>query len=117
MVISTGAFSAAPAPAEPSSAGVSLYREAAKLGGLREKTKSNVKRKEAAEKTVADALAPLLEQQGQVPIVVTPPNGCDLNDWAQSEVGWAEQLSQVLTDPALAIETPGKGAISNEIVL
>ena len=53
-----GDFSAATAAAEPSSAGVSLYREAAKLGGLREKTKSNVKRKEAAEKTVADALAP-----------------------------------------------------------
>ncbi|MGB8168561.1 MAG: prenyltransferase/squalene oxidase repeat-containing protein [Chthoniobacteraceae bacterium] len=56
--LAKGEFSAPVAAAEPSSAGVSLYREAAKLGGLREKTKSNVKRKDAAEKIAADPQAP-----------------------------------------------------------
>ncbi len=73
---------------------------------------------DAAGRRVADALAPLLEQQGHAPTVVTPPNGCDLSDWAQSDVGWVEQLlSQVLTDPDLAIEAPGAKAISNDIEL
>ena len=44
-----GDFSAPTAAAEPSSAGVSLYREAAKLEGLREQSKSNVSRKWQAE--------------------------------------------------------------------
>ncbi len=56
--LAKGDFTAPTSAAEPSSAGVSLYREAAKLGGLREKTKSNVKRKDAAQKTVADPQAP-----------------------------------------------------------
>ena len=57
--LAKGDFTApASTAAEPSSAGVSLYREAAKLGGLREKTKSNVKRKDAAEKIAADPQAP-----------------------------------------------------------
>jgi hypothetical protein len=73
---------------------------------------------DAAGRRVADALAPLLEQQGHAPTVVTPPNGCDLSDWAQSDDGWVEQLlSQVLTDPDLAIEAPGAKAISNDIEL
>ena len=64
--LAKGDFSAPTTTAEPSSAGVSLYREAAKLGGLREKTKSNVKRKDAAEKTVADPAAPApAKQQAQ----------------------------------------------------
>ncbi len=53
-----GDFSAPASAAEPSSAGVSIYREAAKLGGLREKAKSNVARKAEAEKTIADVSAP-----------------------------------------------------------
>ena len=53
----------APAAAEPSSAGVQLYRESAKLGGLREKMKSNVARKSAATKKLADPSAPKPEQQ------------------------------------------------------
>jgi hypothetical protein len=56
--LAKGDFSAPTAAAEPSSAGVSLYREAAKLGGLREKSKSNVARKVEAEKTIADDKAP-----------------------------------------------------------
>jgi hypothetical protein len=56
--LAKGDFSAPAAAAEPSSAGVSLYREAAKLGGLREKAKSDVKRKAEAEKTIADKAAP-----------------------------------------------------------
>src|SRR5436853_349207 len=39
------------------SAGVSLYREAAKLNGLLENSKSNVARKEAAQKTIDDVKA------------------------------------------------------------
>ena len=49
---------AAAAPAEPSSAGVSLYREASKLGGLWERSKADATRKKDAEKTVADPAAP-----------------------------------------------------------
>jgi hypothetical protein len=56
--LAKGDFSAPTAAAEPSSAGVSLYREAAKLGGLREKSKSNVARKVEAEKIVSDDKAP-----------------------------------------------------------
>jgi hypothetical protein len=56
--LAKGDFSAAPAATEPSSAGISLYREAAKLGGLREKSKSNVARKKEAEKTIAQTDAP-----------------------------------------------------------
>jgi hypothetical protein len=57
--VSKGDFSAPASPAaEPSSAGVSLYREAAKLNGLIENSKSNKARKDAAEKKVADASAP-----------------------------------------------------------
>ncbi|MEA3212955.1 MAG: hypothetical protein QOE70_6012 [Chthoniobacter sp.] len=56
--VARGDFSATTGASEPSSAGVSLYREASKLGGLRERAKSNVPRKAEAEKTLADASAP-----------------------------------------------------------
>jgi len=57
--VSKGSFSApASTAAEPSSAGVSLYREAAKWNGLVENSRSNVTRKQAAEKTIADEKAP-----------------------------------------------------------
>jgi Prenyltransferase and squalene oxidase repeat len=55
--LAKGDFSAPPSPAEPSNAGVSLYREGAKLDGLREKSKADAPRKSAAEKTISDALA------------------------------------------------------------
>jgi hypothetical protein len=55
--LSTGTFSA-PTTAEPSSAGVDLYRQAAKLGGLWEKNMTNVKGRQKAEAIVADAKAP-----------------------------------------------------------
>jgi hypothetical protein len=57
-----GDFSAPVATAEPSSAGISLYREAAKLGGLREKSQSNITRKAEVERKLADANAPASEQ-------------------------------------------------------
>jgi Prenyltransferase and squalene oxidase repeat len=60
--VAKGDFSATTAPSEPSSAGISLYREAAKLGGLRAKTQSNVARKEKAEKKIADPAAPAAEK-------------------------------------------------------
>lgn len=60
--VEKGDFSPTAAPAEPSSAGISLYREAAKLGGLRAKTLSNVARKTAAEKIVASPSAPAPEK-------------------------------------------------------
>jgi hypothetical protein len=44
--------------AEPSSAGVSLYREGAKLGGLWENNESNKTRRIDAEKVIADPAAP-----------------------------------------------------------
>ena len=57
--VTKGDFSAPASPAaEPSSAGVSLYREAAKLNGLIENSRSNVARKEAAQKTIDDVKAP-----------------------------------------------------------
>ncbi len=61
--VAKGDFTAAGAASEPSSAGVSIYREAAKLGGLLEKTKSNVARKAEAEKKIADANAPAAEKE------------------------------------------------------
>ena len=61
--LATGAFTSPTAAAEPSSAGVDLYRESAKLGGLREKEKSNVARKTEAERKLADASAPAPEQR------------------------------------------------------
>ncbi len=61
--VKKGGFTAPASPAaEPSSAGISLYREAAKLGGLREKSLSNVKRKAEAEQKLADAAAPPQEK-------------------------------------------------------
>src|SRR4029079_6993162 len=55
--IATGEFSAATAATEPSSAGIALYRETAKLGGLRERSESNVTRRaEIQERLQASAL-------------------------------------------------------------
>ena len=42
--------------------GVSIYREAAKLSGLNERTKSNVSRKAEAEKKLAEASVPAAEK-------------------------------------------------------
>ena len=60
--VAKGDFSAPVAAAEPSSAGISLYREAAKLGGLREKAQSNIALKNEAEKKLGDANAPASEK-------------------------------------------------------
>jgi len=57
--VAKGSFSPPVAAApEPSSAGVSMYREGAKLGGLWERSKANVARKAEAEKEIADPTAP-----------------------------------------------------------
>ncbi len=56
--LAKGDFSAPASAAEPSSAGISIYREAAKLGGLREKSKSNVARKKEAEGVLSSPAAP-----------------------------------------------------------
>jgi hypothetical protein len=56
--LAKGDFSAPASAAEPTNAGVSLYREGAKLDGLREKSKADAARKTAAEKTISDAYAP-----------------------------------------------------------
>ena len=61
--VAKGDFTAASGAAEPSSAGVTIYREAAKLAGLSERTKSNVSRKVGAEKTIADASAPAADKE------------------------------------------------------
>jgi hypothetical protein len=57
--IAKGDFTAPASPtAEPSSAGVSLYRETSKLNGLSENWKSNLERKKKAETVIADESAP-----------------------------------------------------------
>jgi hypothetical protein len=56
-----GAFAAATA-AEPSSAGVNLYREAAKLGGLWEKNLTNVETRKSAEATLNDPATPAADK-------------------------------------------------------
>jgi Prenyltransferase and squalene oxidase repeat len=57
--VAKGAFTAPASPtAEPSSAGVSLYRETAKLGGLWEKSRTNDQLRQKAEKVLADKDAP-----------------------------------------------------------
>lgn len=69
-----------------------------------------------AGRRVADALAPLLERQGHSPTVITPPNRCDLNDWARADRGWADQI---VTPPDatadIAAATPSAAAISNDV--
>jgi hypothetical protein len=64
--VAKGLFSAVPASPEPSSAGVSIYREASKLGGLIANSKLSAARKANAEKTLADTAAPTpMKQQAQ----------------------------------------------------
>jgi hypothetical protein len=60
--VKKGDFSAPVGAAEPSSAGISLYREAAKLGGLLDRTKSNAPRKQEAQRKLADASVPAAEK-------------------------------------------------------
>ena len=45
---------------------------------------------------VADVLAPLLVANGLDPMIVTPPAGLDLNDWALTDPGWAAGLERAL---------------------
>jgi hypothetical protein len=52
----------APAAAEPSSAGIALYREAAKLGGLWEKNVTNTQTRKTSEAVLADPAKPAEEK-------------------------------------------------------
>lgn len=47
---------------------------------------------DAAGRRVAEALAPLLEVQGHLSTVITPPGGLDLNDWATADRCWADHI-------------------------
>jgi hypothetical protein len=61
--VAKGAFTSPASPtAEPSSAGVSLYRETAKLGGLWEKSRTNEQLRKQAEKVIGDTNAPAPEK-------------------------------------------------------
>ena len=48
---------------------------------------------DTAGRRVAEALVPLLDAAGQPVEVVTPPDGLDLNDWANRTPDWADHLS------------------------
>jgi hypothetical protein len=61
--VAKGTFTAPASPtAEPSSAGISLYRETAKLGGLWEKSRTNEQLRQKAEKVLGDKSAPAPDQ-------------------------------------------------------
>jgi hypothetical protein len=64
LILSSGGFATAPAASEPSSAGVSLYRESAKLNGLQEKTRSNMQQRAQVEQLAGDASAPVAKRDG-----------------------------------------------------
>lgn len=71
-----------------------------------------------AGRRLADALSPLLERQGHAPTVIVPPNGYDLNDWAQAEIGWAGHLiSQLSADSDIASLSASAAAISSDVAL
>ncbi|MBI5089641.1 MAG: toprim domain-containing protein [Actinobacteria bacterium] len=71
-----------------------------------------------AGRRVAEALSPLLVAQGHVPTVITPPDGCDLNDWAKADIGWAGRLiSQLSVSSDVALQPRWTTTISNEVAL
>ena len=66
-----------------------------------------------AGRRVADVLAPMLAQHGQVASVVEPPDGYDLNDWARNDPDWPNQLTSEVSggpperaDVSLVAESP-----------
>ncbi|HEV7405736.1 MAG TPA: prenyltransferase/squalene oxidase repeat-containing protein [Chthoniobacteraceae bacterium] len=62
LISGTGGFAAAVPATEPSSAGVSLYRESAKLSGLQEKSRSNLQVRAQVEKLADDPAAPVAKR-------------------------------------------------------
>jgi DNA primase len=48
-----------------------------------------------AGRLVADTVVPLLARHGVNAAGVTPPHGCDLNDWALIDPDWPQQLDQL----------------------
>lgn len=47
---------------------------------------------DAGGRHVADVLAPLLDECGHRPVVVTPPDGLDLNAWANRYPAWPDHI-------------------------
>jgi len=47
---------------------------------------------DVAGRRVADTLGPLLEELNHRPDVITPPDGLDLNDWANRHPDWSVAL-------------------------
>jgi DNA primase len=62
-----------------------------------------------AGRRVADVLAPLLAAHGAEPLIVTPPDGLDLNAWALADPDWATQLDNA-THPTITDDTGIEGA-------
>jgi len=58
-----------------------------------------------AGRRVAALLEPLLAEHGQYALVIEPPDGFDLNDWALHDSAWPERLAPAALEPAL-IEEP-----------
>jgi DNA primase len=74
-----------------------------------------------AGRRVADVLAPLLAGRGADPLVVTPPDGLDLNAWALADPGWAASLDTA-THPTAHIDNDrdhlvGGSSVSAEVDL
>lgn len=62
---------------------------------------------DAAGRRAAEVLAPLLAAQGAGAMIVTPPDGLDLNAWALADPEWAVQLDRAtrhVTDTGIATD-------------
>ncbi len=53
---------------------------------------------------VAGTLTPLLTAHGHPPVVVTPPDGADLNAWALTDPGWVDRLDRQLSGAGRPVE-------------
>ena len=63
-----------------------------------------------AGRRLAEALAPMLDERGHRPVVIAPPDGCDLNAWAQREPDWPDILiRQTTTTQRDAVGPTGVG--------
>lgn len=56
-----------------------------------------------AGRRVAETLAPLIADRGKEPLIVTPPDGLDLNDWSRTDPDWVSKL-----DAELPVNGPGR---------
>jgi len=63
-----------------------------------------------AGRRLAEALAPMLNDRGHRPVVIAPPDGCDLNAWALREPDWPDILiRQTTTAQRDAVSPTGVG--------